>query len=692
MQSIDIVLEGWQENLKLDYVAKQASGAVLYQHGKSVLLASVAIDDKDIDGDFLPLSVQYIEKAYAVGKIPAGFIKREGKPGEFEVLTSRIIDRTLRPLFPKNYKKQTHISVFVLSYDKSSDLQVCALNAAACALMVSSVPFFIPVAGVRVGRIDGEFVLNPSVQEMRDSTLDLFVSGSREDLLMIEMKGSSRAESGVDEGALLEAIEFAKRRILEQSLSYEKHLQAHKKEPISLAESKDLLQAEIQDYLHTHHGTEVKSIINAMAKSERNTLLDALNTRLIEAHAEQWSAESITHNLQAYKKQVVRRQILEEGRRADGRRTKEVRPISIQTNLLPFTHGSVLFTRGQTQSLVVSTLGSDNDAQSRELLSDNIAQKDFFTFHYNFPAFSVGEASMIGSVGRRELGHGNLAKKALEDSIIEKDKTIRLVSEILESNGSSSMASVCGGSLALSASGVETTGLVAGVAMGLVVEGDKHAVLTDIMGLEDHDGDMDFKVAGNHQVITAMQMDIKLGGVSAEILKEALLQAKEARAHILGIMEEAKSQIVLNESILPKTEEFSVPTHKIVEIIGAGGKTIKEIIERFEVSIDLDKEKGGVKVFGSNGEAVNEAKAYILALIADKNHYEVGEVFDGIIKRVVDFGVFVSLPKGGDGLLHVSKFAQNKSQKPSEFFQEGQQIRCKILGLNKGKIDLDLLK
>ncbi|CBG40004.1 polyribonucleotide nucleotidyltransferase [Helicobacter mustelae] len=693
MQKIDIVLEDYKECYKLDYVAKQASGSVLYERGGTVILASVAIDDKDVEGDFLPLSVQYIEKSYATGKIPGGFIKREGKPGEFETLTSRIIDRTLRPLFPKHYRKTTHISVFVLSYDGESDLQVCALNAAANALLLSAAPFCVPTAAVRIGRIDGVFVLNPSRSELANSALDLYISGSFGDLLMIEMKGGSTKESGINEEELLEAITLAKAHIQELSSLYEQNIAPHKKAPLALPEKIELFDEEIDTLLKQEYFSRTQEILNQMSKSERNKDLESLGEEIYQKYQnfKPWSLEQVQYTLWQYKKQVMRNQVLERGIRADGRKTTEVRPISIETNILPFAHGSVLFTRGQTQSLVVATLGSENDAQTRENLNDSIPQKENFTFHYNFPGFSVGEALMIGSVGRRELGHGNLAKKALEDSIIEKDRTLRLVSEILESNGSSSMASVCGGSLAICACGMESSGLVAGVAMGLIKEGSEYAVLTDIMGLEDHDGDMDFKVAGNENFITAMQMDIKLGGLELGILKEALYQARDARLHILQIMQEARARIVVNHDIIPKVETFCVPPSKIIEIIGSGGKTIKEIIERFGVSIDLDREKGEVKVFATNAKTLQDCKNYILQIIGSQGYVE-NEIFLGVVKKIVDFGVFVSLPRGGDGLLHISKFAQDKSKKSSDYFQEGQKISCKILGFNKGKVDLDLVR
>ncbi|MCE3038091.1 polyribonucleotide nucleotidyltransferase [Helicobacter anatolicus] len=694
MQEINVTLKDFQEKYQLNYVARQASGSVFYQNGGTVILASVAIDDKDVEGDFLPLSVQYIEKAYAVGKFPSGFVKREGKPGEFEVLTSRIIDRTLRPLFPKNYKRSTHISIFVLSYDKKSDLQVCALNAAANALLVSEVPFSIPVAATRIARINQKFIINPNIEELIQSKMDLYISGSFEDLLMIEMKGASTQEDGINEELLLEAIELARENNNKLCKQYQEKIQPYKKTMLLLSEEKGLFITEIYDFIQKNYHEKVKKILNQMSKSERNMQLDSLGVEIFENYKEEksWELEQVQTTLNQYKKNIMRQQVLEKGIRADGRNTKEVRSISIETNILPYTHGSVLFTRGQTQSLVVATLGSENDAQGRDGLSLSM-QKECFTFHYNFPGFSVGEASMIGSVGRRELGHGNLAKKALEDSIVDKTRVLRLVSEILESNGSSSMASVCGGSLAMCACGLENTGLIAGVAMGLIKEGEKYAILTDIMGLEDHDGDMDFKVAGNKDYITAMQMDIKLGGIELKILKEALYQAKEARMYILDIMEDAKRKIKINNSILPKIEVFKVPANKIIDIIGAGGKTIKEIIEKFNISIDLDREKNEVKIYSTNAVNASEAKNYILCLIGEQQIYQENEEIEGIVKKVVDFGIFVSLPRGGgDGLLHISKFTQNKSEKSSDYFKEGQSVKCRIIGFNKGKIDLDIIK
>jgi polyribonucleotide nucleotidyltransferase len=417
--------------------------------------------------------------------------------------------------------------------------------------------------------------------------------------------------------------------------------------------------------------------------------------------------------LDAYKKKVVRRQIIEQGKRADGRGLKEVRPISIETNILPKAHGSCLFTRGQTQALAVVTLGSDQDGQMYDILTEKSVQTDAFMVNYNFPGFSVGEASPLRPPGRRELGHGNLAKRAISPTVdINTLHTIRLVSEILESNGSSSMATVRGGSLALRAAGINTTALVAGVAMGMVFEDDKYAVLTDIMGLEDHDGDMDFKVAGTKEGITALQMDIKLGGIELSVLKEALNQAKEARAHILNLMEAADEKIELNDEVLPKLELFSVDPGKIVDIIGQAGKTIREIIERFEVSIDLNREKGEVKIAGDKKKQVEAAKDYIIEITKKDNGrggprggrggprgqerevptFEAGQVFEGEVKRIVDFGAFVGLPGDIDGLLHVSKIAKERVNNISDYLKEGQMVKVRILEQKGHKISLELVR
>lgn len=711
----------------LNKVAKQASGAVLLRVKNTVVLATIAREDTQVEEDFLPLTVQYLEKQYAAGRIPGGYVKRETKPGDFETLTSRIIDRSLRPLFPKGYAYPTQIVVMVLSADPEVDLQVVGLNAASVALYLSDIPVERPVCGVRVGHIDGEFVLNPSNSELKKSTLDLYVAGVKDELLMIEMRSlptltnditsmiamdpvvdmglcsefiQKQSMNEFDESKMLEAIKFANEAILNGSNAYEEAFKEYKKTPAQLEYKSEIENSDIAIYIDEFYKTEVKNAINQMAKSERASELVKIANQIAlsdTAISEGWDKDLILNILGKYKKKIVREQIINESKRADGRGLKDVRPISIETNILPNAHGSCLFTRGQTQALVVATLGTDNDAQMSELLTEKTAVADKFMFNYNFPGFSVGEASPIKAPGRRELGHGNLAKRALYPSVdLDSPYSIRLVSEILESNGSSSMASVCGGSLALRAAGVQSCKLVAGVAMGLVFEGDKHAVLTDIMGLEDHDGDMDFKVAGSKDGITALQMDIKLGGISHEVLKEALLQAKEAREHILNIMQEANNNIVINEDILPKLELFSVDPSKIVDIIGQAGKTIKDIIEKFDVSIDLDREKGEVKVAGSQKGKVEAAKEYIIQItqkdlktrggkkeVKNIDNFKIGEEFDGEIKKIATFGAFVSLRDGVDGLLHISKI---KSP-----IKECDRIKVKVSEIKAGKISLDLI-
>ena len=721
------------EIFDLNKVAKQASGAVLLRVKNTVVLATVAREDVQVEEDFLPLTVQYIEKAYAAGKIPGGYVKRETKPGDFETLTARIIDRSLRPLFPKGYAYPTQIVVMVLSADPEVDLQVVSLNAASVALYLSDIPVNRPVCGVRVGYIDDKFVINPSNSELKQSAIDLYVAGTKDELLMIEMRSlpqqttqlipmvaiepmidpslsDSMAQKQVmnefSEDKMVEAIDFAGKAILRASSAYEEAFKEHKKEDAALELKPEIENENIAIYIDKFYKAEVKNAINQMAKSERASELGKIAKQISSdevAQKEGWDEAVISNVLGKYKKKIVREQIINEGVRADGRGLEEVRPISIETNVLPNAHGSCLFTRGQTQALVVATLGTDSDAQMYDILTEKAPLVEKFMFNYNFPGFSVGEASPLKAPGRRELGHGNLAKRALAPSIdLASPYTIRVVSEILESNGSSSMASVCGGSLALRAAGVNTQKLVAGVAMGLIFEGDKHAVLTDIMGLEDHDGDMDFKVAGKSDGITALQMDIKLGGISLEVLKEALYQAKRGREHILALITQADKNIEINEDVLPKLELFNVDPSKIVDIIGQAGKTIKEIIEKFEVSIDLDREKGEVKIAGGAKKNVDAAKDYIISITSKENSrsfgkkpfkhdkdrvkptFNIGDEFVGSVKSVVDFGVFIELKDGVDGLLHISKI---KSP-----LNVGDQVKVCVSEQKGNKISLSLVE
>lgn len=705
------------EIFDIDKVAKQAAGAVLMRQGKSVVLATVARENTPVDEDFLPLTVQYIEKAYAVGKIPGGYIKRETKPSDSETLSARIIDRSLRPLFPKGYAYPTQIVVMVLSADEDVDLQVMSLNAASVALYLSDIPIIAPVCGVRIAKINNELILNPSLKELKQSTLDLYVAGVKNELLMIEMRAlpsqnlkeidsfadavsniNSQLMNEMSEEEVLHALNLAQNAIENGSKAYEEAFSTHrKKADLSYKVEEDL--SELVSFIEQICSEKIKAAINQMAKSERAFKLEKIASEL-EKHekiiADEITSENLLKALHAVKRKFIRTQIVNEGKRADGRALDEVRPISIETNILPNAHGSCLFTRGQTQALVVATLGSDADAQMIDSLTDKKAFADRFMFNYNFPGFCVGEASPIKAPGRRELGHGNLAKRALYPSVNENYPfVIRLVSEILESNGSSSMASVCGGALALRAAGVESIKLVAGVAMGLVFEEDKTAVLTDIMGLEDHDGDMDFKVAGSVDGITALQMDIKLGGIDKETLEKALYQARQARLHILALMQEASDKIIVNEAVLPKLEIFGIEPSKIVDVIGQAGKTIKEIIEKFGVSIDLDREKGEVKIAGNDGSQVNAAKEHILDITSkdakfgakrgfkkEMSHFEVGEVFEGKVKTIAPFGAFIELKDGIDGLLHSSKI--------KETLREGDFVRVKVAKLKNGKVALDL--
>ncbi|MCW0228815.1 polyribonucleotide nucleotidyltransferase [Campylobacter lari] len=698
----EININNHLEIFETNKVAKQAAGAVLMREKNAVVLATVAREEKMVEEDFLPLTVQYIEKAYAAGKIPGGYVKRETKPGDSETLSARIIDRSLRPLFPKGYAYPTQIVVMVLSADPEVDLQVMSLNAASVALYLSDIPIKAPVCGVRIGRINNEFVLNPSNSELKNSTLDLYVAGVKDELLMIEMRALSNKKDNqhcmneLSEDDTLKALDFASSAILRGSNEYEKAFAAYRKNSkLEFKIESDNIQ--IIDYIKNTYITKLKIAINQMAKSERaSEILQIAKEIESESMAieNEWKFEDIEKALHVCKRELVRNQIINENKRADGRGLKDVRKIDIETNILPSAHGSCLFTRGQTQALVVATLGNDNDAQMSDMLTEKNPICEKFMVNYNFPGFSVGEASPIKAPGRRELGHGNLAKRALYPSVdADYIHTIRLVSEILESNGSSSMATVCGGALALRAAGVKSEKLVAGVAMGLVFEEEKYAILTDIMGLEDHDGDMDFKVAGSHDGITALQMDIKLGGIEQKVLQEALYQAKEARGYILNLMQEACEKIIVNEAILPKVEIFNVDPNKIPDIIGQGGKTIKDIIEKFEVNIDLDRDKGEVKIAGIDHNLISQSKEYILNLLHSKGSnkrrdkkempkFDIGEEFLGRVQKVVEFGVFVELKEGVDGLLHNSKI--------KEKLEVGHEIKVKVAEIKNGKVSLDL--
>ncbi|WP_198305793.1 polyribonucleotide nucleotidyltransferase [Arcobacter vandammei] len=708
----ELELNNQKEIFEFGKVAKQANGAVLAKMGNAVILAAVASEfDNPVSEDFTPLTVQYIEKTYAAAKLAGGFIKREGKPSDFETLTSRVIDRSLRPLFPKGFVYPTTITVMVLSADKDVDLQTLALNAANAALYTSNLPIKKSVCGVRVGKINDKLVINPTSDELNNSTLDLYVAGSKDELLMIEMKtisslnDSNHSTNEMEEQTLVEAIAFAQEALKNANLAYENNFEKACKTMATVELVEFTIPTEVISYVRDNFSNDIKDAIKKLAKSERAVELKELSKAIAKndyCTTNELEYSTIYEAVNVVKRELVRSMIVNEKVRADGRGLKDVRPIDIETNILPSAHSSCLFTRGETQALVVGTIAGAKDGQMYEVLTDKSTSMENFMVHYNFPGFSVGEAKPIFGVGRRELGHGNLAKKALEATINKNFKdTFRIVSEILESNGSSSMATVCGGSLALKAANIPVSSLVAGVAMGMVVEGDKYSILTDIMGLEDHDGDMDFKVAGTINGITALQMDIKLGGIELNVLQEALNQAKEGRVHILNIMEEASKDIVSSPA-LPKVEEFEIDSSKMMIVIGKGGATIKEIIEKYSVNIDLNRDNGTVKVSGDDKNKITEASNFIKELVNNSNSqkapakidfeklYSLDEVVAGKVERVVDFGAFILLAKGGEGLLHISKLSKQRVEKVSDVLCVGQEIEVKVLKVQKDKIELGL--
>ncbi|WP_373004101.1 polyribonucleotide nucleotidyltransferase [Sulfurimonas sp.] len=716
---VNLELENRVEDYSFGDVARQANGSAWLRSGDSVILATVVIDETEIvKDDFLPLTVQYIEKSYAAGKIPGGFFKRETKPSDFETLTSRIVDRSLRPLFPKGFGHPTQITIMVFSADADADLQVLALNAASAALYTSNIDINTSVSAVRAAKVDGELVLNPTLSQLKNSTLDLYLSGTKDDLLMIEMRsfGSKETQVGenyiidpmidpalstpsilvhksnaIAEDDLIDVLQKTQAELFAINSKFEEAFAEHKQETVVIEYKAHVINDEMVSFVRNNHMSDIADAMNQMAKSERSTALRQLRKKILLTQ-EHWEEVELKDAIEKVKKEQVRSQILNERVRADGRALTEVRPISISTNVLPKAHSSCLFTRGQTQALVVLTMGGPKDAQMFESLTDGGTQNENFMVHYNFPGFSVGEASPIMGTKRRELGHGNLAKRALEPIVDLDGDTVRLVSEILESNGSSSMATVCGGYMALRAADIDTSDTVAGIAMGMVSDGDKYAILSDIMGLEDHDGDMDFKVTGSKDGITAMQMDIKLGGISLDVLKEALYQAKEGRSHIIDIMLEAEKEIEFNDGVLPSTDFFHIDPSVIGEVIGQAGKVIREIIEKFEVAIDIDKKDGKVKVTGKNKTGVSGAREHIEGIVnapkVEKIQYQVGDKHEGVVKKIVDFGAFIGLPDGTDGLLHISKISDQRVEKVSDVLSEGEKIMVEILEFKGNKISL----
>ncbi len=707
-----VTLENRVEEYKFRGVAQQADGVAWLKCNNTVILATVVVDRSEhSENGFLPLTVQYIEKSYAAGKIPGGFIKRESKPSTFEAITSRLIDRSIRPLFPKGFANPVQVTVMVLSCDSSSDLQTLALSATSAALYTSSIDINESITALRVGKIDGKTILNPTLEESLSSTLDLCVAGSASDLLMIEMstKGSTQvldttivdpmialdqsiskhSSNAIGEDELMDLLKDAQEYLQDANSAYAKAFAPFKRELVQTTCFVEDVDLELVELVTSEYAAQIDDAVALMAVSERSDALRSLRELILSTT--ELDESRLKRAIEHAKREFVRKGIADRGTRADGRGLDEVRPIEILTNVLPSAHASSLFTRGQTQTLVVLTLGGNKDAQMYEDLTDTVSQYEKFMLHYNFPGFSVGEASLVMPPKRRELGHGNLAKKALEPILQNQHQTIRLVSEVLESNGSSSMATVCGGYVALRAANIDIGEPIAGVAMGLVSQNGKELILTDITGLEDHDGDMDFKVAGSKDAITALQMDIKEGGISLELLSKALYQAKDARVHIIDKMCEAIDDITPSSS-LPGSDMFSIDPSRIAEVIGQAGKTIREIIEKFEVAIDIDKKDGGVKLTGKNQKGVDGAREHIEQIlktpVAPKPEYCVGDKVTGHVKKIVDFGAFIELPGGVDGLLHISKISDKRISNIAEVLSEGSEIDVEILEFKGSKISL----
>jgi polyribonucleotide nucleotidyltransferase len=682
-RSIEIEIGGKTLKIETGRLAKQADGAVVVRLGDTVVLVTACFDKNPMEeGDFLPLTVDYRENQYAAGKIPGGFFKREGKPTEKEVLTSRLIDRSIRPLFPDGYYHQTQVVASVLSADQENDPDVAALTGASAALFISKCPFDNPIAGVRVGMIDGEFIINPTNQQQTQSKLELVIAGSETAIVMVESVVQEMSEE-----QMIDAISFGHEAI-KKIISAIRELFAGN--PVAkLPVTPVPLPEGLVEELKTKYGAEIISAMNVHGKLASVQAMDELFEHILsEIPEEEEERRSDTKRaLYKTKEELFRHQTLVEGKRTDGRTFKEIRPIDIQVGLLPRTHGSALFTRGETQALATVTLGTSDDAQIIDELEGESLRR--FMLHYNFPPYSVGEVGRIGAPGRREIGHGALADKAIRNMIpTEADfpYTIRLVSDILESNGSSSMATVCGGVLALMDAGVPLKSPVAGVAMGLVMEGDKYAVLTDIQGEEDHSGDMDFKVAGTREGITALQMDIKLTGLSRDVMKQALEQAREARMFILDkmlqVLPSSRTEI---STFAPRLITMKIPTDKIREVIGPGGKVIRGIIEQTGVKIDV-QDDGTVTIASVDEAAAKKAQQIIdnICAVAEK-----GRTYLGKVQRIAEYGAFVEILPSAVGLLHVSEIAPFRVREVRDFLTEGQELMVRVIEIgDDGKIRL----
>ncbi|MEZ5559661.1 MAG: polyribonucleotide nucleotidyltransferase [Pseudomonadales bacterium] len=676
-----------QVTLETGRIARQATGAVLVTMGNTVVLCTaVGAKTANPSQSFFPLTVNYQEKTYAAGKIPGGFFRREGRPSEKETLTSRLIDRPIRPLFPKGFMNEVQVICTVMSADKNEDPDIPSLLGASAALAISGIPFDGPIGAARVGYKDGTYLLNPSYSSLDDSQLNMVVAGTEDAVLMVESEAKELTED-----QMLGAVLFAHQE-MQVAIDAIKALTAEAGkprwdwQPQKTDETlRELVSAAVKGPLgEAYRITDKLQRQNAVSDLRRHVV-----EQLAGGESPQYSASDVSDTFGKIEKTIVRQRVLNGEPRIDGRDLRTVRPISVEVGLLPKTHGSALFTRGETQAIVVATLGTMRDAAMIDALEGTY--KDPFMLHYNFPPFSVGEAGFMGGPKRREIGHGRLARRAVEAMLPSVDDfpyTLRVVSEITESNGSSSMASVCGASLALMDAGVPLKAPVAGVAMGLVKEGNRYAVLTDILGDEDHLGDMDFKVAGTAKGVTALQMDIKIAGITDEIMEIALNQAHEARLHILGEMNRVidKPRDTISENA-PAMKVIHVPQDKIRDIIGKGGSTIRSIVEETGADIDIEDD-GSVRIYADSGESMEAALARIQEITAEA---EVGKIYHGRVERIVDFGAFINILPGKDGLLHISQIANERVEKVSDYLEEGQMVDVVVLDVDqRGRIKLSM--
>jgi polyribonucleotide nucleotidyltransferase len=664
-------------------IARQADGAVLVSMGQTtVLCTAVAAKSAKPGQDFFPLTVNYQEKAFAAGKIPGGFFKREGRPSENETLICRLIDRPIRPLFPKEFKCETQVICTVLSHDMENAPDIVAMIGASAALTISGVPFFGPIGAARVGLIEGTFILNPTITQMETSTLDLVMAGTSEGVLMVESEASELSEK-----VMLDAVNFGHEQIQTAINAIIELAESAAKEPRDLPQ--EAPEAEAMRNTLSSLKSEVEQAYAISDKSERQGALSGIKEKAVELAGAEADGVLVGGIMKELEANVVRSAILKTGKRIDGRDTKTVRPIVAEVGLLPRTHGSALFTRGETQALAVTTLGTGQDEQIIDSLEGESRSR--FMLHYNFPPYSVGEAGRVGSPGRREIGHGKLAWRAIHPVLPEKEEfpyTLRTVSEVTESNGSSSMATVCGTSLSMMDAGVPLKRPVAGIAMGLIKEDDSFAVLSDILGDEDHLGDMDFKVAGTQDGITSLQMDIKITSITAKIMEIALDQAKDGRLHILGEMSKALNTARDNLSdSAPKITTLKIPVDKIRDIIGPGGKVIREICEQTGAKIDIEDD-GTVSIAASSQESSDAAIGRVKDIVAEP---ELGEIYTGSVVKTVDFGAFVNFLGPKDGLVHISEMREERVSKTTDVCKEGDSVKVKVIGFDdRGKVKLSM--